>query len=653
MLDYILSKNLTGRFAVVKLWPELKTAEDECIARLKTTATSLGLECFEIHADGRIIDKPSNIIKKNDVDFVIHLHYDTPKLYDAFSFVALWNPTHLYHQWGYSRCSRNLLSHDDFMSCSSEPADDHVRRLIRNSPTHLPPFFNLYHSVSDIVCSPSLGDQKLFYVGINWDVLGRGITRHQGLLKFLDKSGLLRIYGPKIFQGVQVWEGYESYVREIPFDGISMINEISKAGISLVLSSEAHKQSELMTNRLFESIAAGAMVICDENIFAKKFFGDTLLYIDTRDDIEKIAAAIFNHVAWVKNNPTLAIEMISKAQQIFRDKFSLRKNLQELYDGLDERKRKLQEAIYPENSKKMRININFLIPEFFETILDDHIASITAQDYTNFSVTFVIDKNETIKNMQRLKLKLAQSPIPIKVLEVDYYHSGTDKKNKLRRKLGEVISLALDNLSNDDEAVMFVAANEKLFSNHLSVLAGSLARNPTVGCAATAVILKHHLCSAHGNQEVIDFRQFDPAAPIGYSRFIFRISMLSKDLKIALRYIDRKTMAVLIDNHKLLQEVPATVFIKTEIPFPSGDWDEGQENELISSYCPSIFTPLNGFEIKLPTLHTSTPPPDDQILQKRPKHIKWIYAQACALRREGGAARILALKKKFKSLAMS
>jgi len=30
-----------GRFAVVKLWPEIKTAEDECIARLKIAAQVL------------------------------------------------------------------------------------------------------------------------------------------------------------------------------------------------------------------------------------------------------------------------------------------------------------------------------------------------------------------------------------------------------------------------------------------------------------------------------------------------------------------------------------------------------------------------------------------------------------------------------------
>ena len=249
--DFVLPFGLVGRFAIVKLWPEIKTAEDECISRLKIAAGKLGLECFEIHADGRYLENPEKTIAKNDVDFVLHLHYDTPKFYDAFSLVALLNPIQFYNEWGYSSTSRNLLTHDDFVSCSSTAADDHVTRLIRGVATHLSPRFNLYHSISDIAYPPSLGDHKLFYAGINWEALGGGKSRHQELLKRLDKTEVLRIYGPTLFQGVKVWDGYDSYVNEIPFDGVSMIDEIHKAGIALVLSSQAHKDSELMSNRLF------------------------------------------------------------------------------------------------------------------------------------------------------------------------------------------------------------------------------------------------------------------------------------------------------------------------------------------------------------------------------------------------------------------
>lgn len=641
--DFIQSKNLIGRFALVKLWPHLKAGEDECLARLKIAANALDLECFVIHPDGRLYDDPTTIITKNDVDFVLHIHYDTPKLYDAFSIVALWNPTQFYHQWGYARTSRNLLSHDDFVSCSSDPADHHLGRLIRKSANHLPPLFNIYHSLSDIVFPPTLGDHKLFYAGINWDALAKGVSRHQELLKILDETGALRIYGPSLFQGVKVWAGFKSYVKEIPFDGISMVNEINKAGIALVLSSEAHKQSQLMSSRLFESIAAGALIICDENIFAKKFFGDALLYIDSRHPPEEIAATIFKHMDWAKNNPQAAMQMIAKAQQIFRDKFSLQKNLQDLYQGFPERKQKLSEKIYPQNNHPMKVSVNFLMPEYNAAVLESHIASIKAQDYTNFTPTLVIDEEKVKQYSQQIQIAIAKSPIPIKIFAINYFIFRAPH-NKRRCRIGEIISQIIKNTSNDHEAIIFVAPNEKIFSNHIHILAGSLARNPSTACAATAVMLKNREVIS-GNHETIDFRQLNQLFPIGYGRFIFRLSTLENDIDLALPYLDRKTMAVLIGENTLCQEIPATLLINVDIPFPTDNWDEGQENELISSYCPTVFSVLSGHEIKLP--HLSHPHIN---LRGADKYIKWIINQIHRLRKQGLVARLYVMKQKFKNL---
>ena len=61
---FVLPPDLIGKFAIVKLWPEIKTAEDECIARLKCAAKNLGLECLEILADGRLLENPASVISK-------------------------------------------------------------------------------------------------------------------------------------------------------------------------------------------------------------------------------------------------------------------------------------------------------------------------------------------------------------------------------------------------------------------------------------------------------------------------------------------------------------------------------------------------------------------------------------------------------------
>ncbi len=648
---FVVPVGLLGRFAVVKLWPDIKTAEDECIARLKITAAALGLECVEIHADGRLLEAPDRFIAKKDVDFVLHLHYDTPKLYDVFSFVALWNPIQFYHEWGYSRTSRNLLTHDDFISCSSPAADDHIGRMVRRSATHLPPLFNLYHSIADIVHAPSLGDHKLFYAGINWEAISGGKSRHQEVLNRLDRTGLLRIYGPKLFQGVEVWRGYESYVRELPFDGVSMIDEIAQSGVALVLSSPAHKQSELMSSRLFESIAAGALVVCDENNFAKKYFGDSLLYIDTRCSIDRIYEDIRKHLAWAENNVDEALGMVAKAQDIFRQKFTLKKNLIDLYRGLTDRKRRLLKRQRPEGTASISVCLNLLLPEYSNDILNTHIASVVAQEYDNFSPVLVLDTAAARENRSSIEAALANSPVPIDLMEVDFFSYGPTREIKTRRSLGAVIADIIRRTSPAD-ALVFVAPNEKIFSNHLQVLAGSLARNPDKNCAATAAILKNGLQPIHGVHERIDFRQLDATAPIGYGRFMFRVSALAEDLHIALPYLDRKAMAVMMGGGIIAQEIPSTIVINVEREFPSGLWDEGQENELISSFCPEVFAIFSGHEIILPPLSlpgglSITPEAGEPGLVTR--LLQWVVMQLRKLYREGLGARIIALIRKLKN----
>ena len=647
-ISFTLPSDLIGKFAIVKLWPGIKTAEDECIARLKIAASGLGIECIEIHADGRLIEDQKKTISKNDVDFVLHLHYDTPKLYDAFSFVALWNPTQFYHEWGYARTTRNLLTHDDFVSCSSQAADDHVSRLIRRVTTHLPPLFNLYHSVADVVYPPSIGDGKLIYTGINWEALGTGKSRHQQLLRLLDKSNCLRIFGPSIFQGIKVWDGYDSYVREIPFDGVSMVDEISRAGVALVLSSQAHKDSELMSNRLFESVAAGALVICDENKFAKKFFGDCLLYVDTRCSVDEVFNTIQSHLAWAKKNPEKALKMVAKSQEIFRDKFALRKNLSDLYQGLSERKLELKVRQCPVVNLELKVGLYLLMPEYSEQVLSAHIASASSQEYKNFYPMLVVDKAEALKNRFGIVKAIEKSSAKINIIELDFYVYGVDAQIKVRKKAGEVLFEILA-LRMPVDAVVFVAPNEVLFSNHLEVLAGSLVRNPSINCAASAVIYKHNNLPINQIYEKIDFSKYVDAYPTGYGRFIFRVSAIPEDINIALPYLDGKAMAVLVGDNIITQEIPSTVMVDVVNTFFPEIWNEDQENNLIASYCSNAFVISTGHEIIIPLIYTGNLAiSNDRKLIKR-FSLNWMRFQVVALRKDGVSSRFKVLKLKLKA----
>lgn len=591
--EYKLPPGVVGRFAVVKLWPEIKTAEDECIARLKLAAAALGIECIEVLADGTVLSGGGGRVSRSNVDFVIHLHYDTPKLYDAFSFVALWNPLKFYHEWGYQRCSRNLTTHDDFLSCSSQAADDHVARMVRSAGSHLAPHFRLYHSTPDVVHEPSLGEGKLFYAGINWEAINGGKSRHQEVLKRLDGTGLLKIYGPQVFQGVKVWDGYQSYVREVPFDGVSMLDEISRAGIALVLSSAAHKESGLMSNRLFESVAAGALVICDENPFARRFFGDTLLYIDSRTSAEQILADVTRHLEWARRNPDQALDMIRRAQAIFRERFTLIGNLRALYDGIAERKAALAAHAAGQGQPGLRVKLFVLMPEYSESQLREHIDNVRIQDYDALEPVLVVEQRASELFADDIAAQVALSSRPLAVRGVTFTEIEPGSGVGRRRRLGEVILELIRDL--DTDAFAFVAPNERLFSNHVSTLVAALHRNPASACAATAAILKNGTAPIHHVHELIDFGHVDRCGPPGYGRFLFRTTAVREDVALALPYLDGRPLAALVADNDIEQQLAATIVIDVERDFPPRTWDEAAENEVIRDYAPEAFRHRCGF----------------------------------------------------------
>lgn len=582
-----LPDGMVGRFGIVKLWPNIKTAEDENIARLKNTAKSLGLECVEVSPLGELLGSDGMFVSKENCDFVIHLHFETPKAYDVYSFVALWNPLKFYHTWGYSKFSKNLLTHDDFISCSSRWADDHVKRLINDDVCHKAPHFKMYHSLSEPVFEPKLRDFKVFYAGINWERVGKGRSRHQELLDLLDNDGVMKIFGPKVFQGVEVWAGYKSYQREIPFDGVSMISAISGCGAALVLSSDAHKESELMSNRLFESLAAGALVICDENPFARNNFGDSLLYFNSKDDIGRQHATILEHVTWANNNPDAALELAKRAQSIFLEKFALNLSLVDIYKNLAQRKIEVRSAYLPADST-LRVKTFFLMEKFSSKVIDRLIKNASVQDYEHAEYTLVVDTLDYDKWKKDVDARIDQANVKINVLTCEYRQP--ERFGGARNKLGQVMNHCLKHTSGYDAAI-FAGPNEDLLSNHISVLAGSLARNPDSTCRVTSVLYKH---SNNGNTftdycDEIDFGQYRDNRPFGLGRFIVNLKKVRTDIDCALPYLDKLVMAPFVDaSDKGKCETLATAIIYIQDEFPKGEWDSELELGVLGDYVPWI-----------------------------------------------------------------
>ncbi len=577
------------------MWPGLKTAEDECIARLKITARSLGLECLEVDSFARQVDPPHAQLTRDDIDFVLSLHFETPKRYDIFSFVALWNPLQFFYDWGYRRFTNNLMSHDDFLSCSSPWADDHVKRFLANDPMRDGPALHLYHSLSEPIFSPTVGDGKLFYAGINWERVGKKPQRHGELLKLLDKTGDLRIYGPKLFNGADVWAGFKSYMGTIPFDGVSIVRAINKAGISLVLSSQAHRQSELMSSRLFESLAAGAVIICDDNPFARRHFGNTLLYIDSTLGGEEAHAQVQSHLDWIRSEPDGARALAKQAQDVFLKVFALDHCLKRIYDELPARKQKL-ECLYTPRRPEEQISAILLMPEFQPTVLERHIASCLAQKRVSVRPVLAMDTRDFEIFGQRVQTRLNELPVTITLATVQYFERYPAGGVKGRRRNGQVIQEVLEGLVWDDYFCL-IGPNEHLFSDHLCSLLRTLQDSEDDGCAWSDMLLRHNT-EGKDHADLHDMpgsHYWAPNKSIGFGRFLFRKTALPQDLGLVLPYLDALSMDLLFgitDSHPTKR---CTIELDIQHPFNLQVVKDGrpdEERELLLDYAPSIF--VNG-----------------------------------------------------------
>jgi hypothetical protein len=541
---------LRRKFAVIKLWPGQKAAEDEIIERLKIAARLLDLECLVVDSYARLIRPPHTQLTQDDVDFVLSLHFETPKRYDIFSFVTLWNPLQFYYEWGYRKFTRHLLTHDDFLSCDSDSGDDHVMRCISSHPARQRPLFRFYPTLSGPMLEPTLGERKMFYAGMNWEKSSNKPGRHDGLLGLLDDAGDLRIYGPKVYGGVEVWQGFKSYVGPIAFDGVSVVRLINEAGISLVLSSRAHCDSEMMSSRIFESTAAGAVIICNENPFARRHFGESLLYVDTTLSPQETYSQVQSHLAWIRTKPGKALELAKQSQSIFAEKFRLDSCLEKIYAGLPARRAQLISSYIP-IKREEKICVVFLLPEFHPEILEQHIASYRAQKNVAIRGILAMDARDLELFGPRAECQLRAAQVPLETVPLRFVDRRPDGSVIRERPTGEFLSELIRSVV-DEPYVCIVAPNERLFSDHLSSLLRTLQDLPKAGCAWSDM-LRENLVQDKMESDLCrdpDINYTSECQPLGFGRFLFRVSAIEKRIHTALPYLDNLAVDLLFGTVK-------------------------------------------------------------------------------------------------------
>jgi spore maturation protein CgeB len=165
-----------------------------------------------------------------------------------------------------------------------------------------------------------VGANKIFYGSFNADKL-RKSQKYKDMLKILISENIIDLYGPK-----GAWAGFEKNWKGM-VDTDKLLSTMHSHGVTLVLHSKDHLRGGIPSGRIFEAASANTVIISDRNKFVEDNFGDSVLYVDISKSGEEMAKQISDHYNWIKNNPHEAKVLADKANKIFREKFSLERDL--------------------------------------------------------------------------------------------------------------------------------------------------------------------------------------------------------------------------------------------------------------------------------------------------------------------------------------
>ncbi len=165
-----------------------------------------------------------------------------------------------------------------------------------------------------------MGANKMFYGSFNADKL-RNSKKYKEMLKALVHKDIIDLYGPK-----GAWAGFEDHWKGM-LDTDKLLGTMNAHGVVLVLHSKDHLAGGIPSGRVFEAASANTVIISDKNSFVEKNFGDSVLYVDTSKSADEMSEQVINHYKWVQANPEEAKKLAQKANKIFREKFSLERDL--------------------------------------------------------------------------------------------------------------------------------------------------------------------------------------------------------------------------------------------------------------------------------------------------------------------------------------
>lgn len=459
---------------IINPWPGDKSAEAEVLTRFQRAARENDIQCVYLDNLGHILDEKqkatAKFVNPRDLSFVLTTHYETPKVLDAFHYHTLWNPPEIPMNLDYytERVTNQYMMNDDFLIYDSGGMSNHLKSMLMNCPRTLEGASSLTASFPEsAMLEPNLSDPLMFYCGMNWEKVVHGTNRHEGLFKLLDDTGKVRFFGPdqvEAWGGLRPWDGYRCYQYSIPFDGFSILKEINRCGVCLVLSSDIHRRAGAATNRTYEACAAGAVMISDDNPFMLEHFKDAALFIVyNKSDPEDTFRQIMERYEWILSHPAEALELARRAQKIFQEKFSLDIQLERIVERHPLRAEQIARDLYAKARDK-RVLVTFVLntqdTEKGKRLLNRVFENVLNQHYPNIALAVAADHSVCADITTWAEERCASA----RIMPVDLF----DSKGIRKCTDGQAIRWMQKRISHD--YYVNTTADEIWFQDHITTL---------------------------------------------------------------------------------------------------------------------------------------------------------------------------------------
>jgi phosphoglycerol transferase len=293
--------------------PWVNSAENQIYMSMAEAGRRIGVELIAC-ADENDIDacRP---------DFVLAVASSVAKITDHPTYLTVHEPKTLFLDQ--PQRMRNLFTFDGYLTIS-----DSLVRFIQDFTAgagrceDAPGFCYITPQRSDLHCDWDRNDLpatlRVVYFGTNWN------RRGPLLFRALDPMGILRIQGPEASWD---YENYASYHGPAAFDGEGPQRAYADCGIGLVLMDERWHREDVVSNRIFEISSVGAVSICPDMPWIRKWFGDSVFYFDPTRPMREVADQIRLHHAFCASNPGVARRMGQAARDVFETHFTAERML--------------------------------------------------------------------------------------------------------------------------------------------------------------------------------------------------------------------------------------------------------------------------------------------------------------------------------------